>query len=153
MMPPAARILVVEDDPDLRDALALLFRQEGYEVTVAGEGQEALDVLRGAMPPHLIVLDLMMPGMDGFEFRVQQMQDPRVAAIPVIVLSGGGDVERKAAPLDAAACFHKTIDMPTLLAAVTRGVARTRRSASRQRRRHAAHASRKRAARGAGGVS
>src|SRR2546425_9329784 len=68
------RILVVEDDPDARDEMARVLRSEGYDVAAAGDGEEALAELRRAAPA-LILLDLMMPVMDGFEFRVRQMQD------------------------------------------------------------------------------
>src|ERR1043166_6147962 len=87
-------ILVVEDDPDVREALVLLLEREGYAVTSVNNGQEALEQLR-ATPSALILLDLMLPVMDGFEFRVHQLQDPALARVPVIVLSGGGDLTRK----------------------------------------------------------
>ena len=111
------RILVVEDDPDARDEMALVLRSEGYDVAAAGDGEQALAELRRAAPA-LILLDLMMPVMDGFEFRVRQMQDPELAGIPIIVLSGGWDVERKAAALGAAACLQKPVDPATLLETV-----------------------------------
>jgi len=73
-------ILLVEDDPDARDEMAWVLRREGYEVVAAADGQEALEVVRRETPA-LILLDLMMPVMDGFEFRVRQMQDPALAGI------------------------------------------------------------------------
>jgi CheY-like chemotaxis protein len=101
---PSERILLVEDDPDVRYSVTLVLQNEGYDVATAGDGREALEVLRRAAPA-LILLDLMMPVMDGFEFRVRQMQDPELARIPVIIFSGGSDLERKAATLHAAACL------------------------------------------------
>ena len=89
---PKEPILVVEDEPDLRDALTWVLRQEGYAVSAAANGREALDWLRGSSSPWLILLDLRMPLMDGFEFRVRQLQEPNLAAIPVVVLSAYGDV-------------------------------------------------------------
>src|SRR5437868_10288205 len=89
-------VLVVEDDPATRDALVVLLRHEGYPAECVNDGQEALARLRGGRPPSLVLLDLMLPVMDGFEFRVQQLQDPTLARIPVIVVSGGGDLARKA---------------------------------------------------------
>jgi CheY-like chemotaxis protein len=116
-------ILVVEDDPDVREAMALLLETEGYEVRTAAEGRDALDQLRSA-PAALVLLDLMMPVMDGFEFRTQQMQDPEIAEIPVIVISCGDELQRKAAVLRADACLRKPIPTPRLLELVARRVGR-----------------------------
>ena len=114
-------ILVVEDDPDVREALVLLLEREGYAVTSVNNGQEALEQLR-ATPSALILLDLMLPVMDGFEFRVHQLQDPALARVPVIVLSGGGDLTRKVEPLHVDACISKPLDLERLLALVARRV-------------------------------
>jgi CheY-like chemotaxis protein len=116
-------ILVVEDDPDVREAMALLLETEGYEVRTAAEGRDALDQLRSA-PAALVLLDLMMPVMDGFEFRTQQMQDPEIAEIPVIVISCGDELQRKAAILRADACLRKPIRTSRLLELVARRVGR-----------------------------
>jgi len=107
-------ILVVEDDPDVRDALRLVLEQAGYGVVCAAEGREALDRLRDCAP-SLILLDLMLPVMDGFEFRVQQLQDPAIAGIPVIVFSCGADIQEKVAPMRVAACLRKPVDVDALL--------------------------------------
>jgi CheY-like chemotaxis protein len=117
-MPPRSPVLVVEDDPEVRESLRRLLSDEGYEVTTAAEGQEALERLHARPHPCCVVLDLMMPNMDGFEFRVRQMEDPEVAAIPVIVLSAGGDVERKVAHLGVAVALTKPPDFDRLLASV-----------------------------------
>src|SRR5436190_19142440 len=90
----SAPVLIIEDDPDTRDALGELLSGEGYEVATAADGQEGLRRLGAPPRPCLVLLDLMLPAMDGFEFRVRQLEDPELAAIPVIVLLGGGDVER-----------------------------------------------------------
>jgi len=119
-----APVLIVEDDPDLRLALSRLLGDEGYEVVTAAEGQEALDRLRAPRRPCLVLLDLMMPNIDGFEFRVRQLEDPELAAIPVIVLSGGGNLEEKAAPLGAAASLTKPLDFDELLECVAAAVSR-----------------------------
>src|SRR2546426_10875554 len=112
----SAPVLIVEDDPEVRDALSQLFSDEGYQVTTAREGEEGLERLHARPHPCCVVLDLMLPNMDGFEFRVRQMGDPEVAAIPVIVLSAGGDVERKVAHLGVAAALTKPPDFDRLLA-------------------------------------
>ena len=121
MVAATQQILVVEDDPDVRDALVLLLEREGYTVTSANNGQEALERLRAA-PSALVLLDLMLPVMDGFEFRVQQLQDPALARVPVIVLSSGGDLSRKVEPLHVEACLSKPLDLERLLALVARRV-------------------------------
>ncbi len=114
-MPPRSPVLIVEDDPEVRESLRRLLSDEGYEVTTAAEGQEGLERLHAQPQPCCVVLDLMLPNMDGFEFRVRQMGDPEVAAIPVIVLSAGGDVERKVAHLGVAASLTKPPDFDRLL--------------------------------------
>jgi CheY-like chemotaxis protein len=108
-------VLVVEDDPGLRDALSIVLAQAGYAVKTAGDGVEALACLRSTSLLDLIVLDLMLPAMDGFEFRVHQLQDSDLAAIPVIVLSAGEDLERKAQRLGAIATLRKPFDPDALL--------------------------------------
>jgi CheY-like chemotaxis protein len=108
-------ILVVDDDPDVRDAIVELLEEVGYAVDAASDGLTALARLRAPAPPSLVLLDLMMPVMDGFEFRVQQLQDPRIAAIPVIVFSSGGDLGEKVARLRVDGCLTKPVDPEALL--------------------------------------
>lgn len=113
-------VLLVEDAEDLAHAFSVFIESEGYAVEVAREGQEALDKLEGGVRPCIIVLDLTMPGMDGFEFRARQRADPRFAGIPVLLHSGLGyavaDIER----LGAAACLTKPVDLMDLVAAIRR---------------------------------
>jgi two-component system chemotaxis response regulator CheY len=111
-------VLVVEDDPDTREALTEILQEEGYQVSAASQGEEALARLRGPVPPRVVILDLMMPVMDGFEFRVRQMEDPEIAGIPVIVLSCGEDLQRKAAALGMVVCLPKPVDVTRLLEVV-----------------------------------
>ncbi len=82
------RVLVVDDDRLLCEALETVLRLEGYGVATASEGQEALDRLRGGLDPCVILLDLSMPVKDGWQFRREQMEDANLARIPVIVCSG-----------------------------------------------------------------
>ena len=77
------RILVVDDDPDTRNLLQLVLELEGYAVDTAANGLDALQRAR-QVRPDVIVLDLMMPLMDGCGFRVAQLKDPRLAAVPVV---------------------------------------------------------------------
>jgi serine/threonine protein kinase len=81
-------VLVVDDDPNVQMALAIVLERQGLTVQVASNGLDALSVLRQGPLPQLILLDLMMPEMDGFQFLQMRQQDPAMAAIPVIVLSG-----------------------------------------------------------------
>lgn len=84
----ACRVLVVEDDNDLREMMAELLRMEGFEPDLATDGAEALLKLKtGPDHPHLILLDMMMPRMDGWTFCHQQSRDPGLADIPVVVVS------------------------------------------------------------------
>jgi CheY-like chemotaxis protein len=115
MLAGSGPILVVEDDPTSRTALVALLESRGYDVAAAADGEEALARLRAPEPPALVVLDLMLPVMDGFEFRTRQMQQPELAEIPVIVLSGGGDLDRKSGPLHVEACFQKPLEPDALL--------------------------------------
>ncbi len=96
-----ARILLVEDDVDLRSSLVEILTEEGYEVVCATNGEEALRRLGARAAPSAIVLDLCMPVMDGWTFRSRQRSDPRIAAIPTVVISasagyGSAEVERLA---------------------------------------------------------
>src|SRR6266700_5896943 len=112
------RILLVEDDPDIRVSLQSILTDDGFEVVACANGREALDRL-GAMPaPDLIILDLMMPVMDGWQFRIQQKNDPALAQIPVIAISA--DASSKAAAIDAAAYLNKPFDHARLMAAIDR---------------------------------
>ena len=81
------RVMVVEDDVDIRRGVVDALELEGYEVVEAGDGREALRKLRELARPAAIVLDLMMPGMNGWQFRDEQQRDPELARIPVIVVS------------------------------------------------------------------
>jgi CheY-like chemotaxis protein len=81
-------ILLAEDDDFSRDVLTQLLRAEGYHVTAVANGREALDCLRRADSPDLILLDLVMPVLDGWEFCRRHSRDPRLASIPVLVVSG-----------------------------------------------------------------
>jgi CheY-like chemotaxis protein len=115
---PRSCILIVEDDADLRDSLADLLTEEGYQVAGASNGQEALDYLRHAAPPCLILLDLMMPVMNGWEFCEQQQKDPALSTIPVAVVSGVRNALNRRATLNAVEYFQKPVDLTALLQTV-----------------------------------
>lgn len=108
-----AAVLVVDDERDIREAVSEVLADEGYEVFGAADGAEALSKLR-AHHPAVVLLDLMMPGMNGWEFRAAQQHDPEVSGIPVIVVSALG----KVAGLDAAEFLQKPFELDALLTAV-----------------------------------
>lgn len=108
-------ILIVDDDPDIRDTLTQILEDEGYRIFAAANGQEALACLRQAAAPDLILLDLMMPIMNGWQFRAEQRQDALLAGIPVVVISADGTVGDKARAIDAAGYLQKPIKLDLLL--------------------------------------
>jgi two-component system cell cycle sensor histidine kinase/response regulator CckA len=106
-------LLVVEDDADIRETLDGLLSMEGFRVTGCCNGREALDWLHASPKPDVILLDLMMPVMDGWQFRVAQKHDPELATIPVVALSA--DATAKAAAIDADAYLKKPVEYETLI--------------------------------------
>ncbi len=114
-MPP--RVLIVDDELDIRQAVAEVLAEEGYQVIVAGDGAEALAYLR-EFHPHLVLLDLMMPGMNGWQFRAAQKHDPdpECSNVPVVVLSA---LERDN-QIDADAYMQKPFGVDDLLSTVHR---------------------------------
>ena len=109
-------VLVVEDDTDVRDGLVAVLERAGYLVAQAGNGRDAL-MLAKAMRPSVILLDLMMPIMDGWQFRAIQRGDTAIRDVPVIVLSA---TVLKLEELRPAAALSKPFDLGTLLQAVDR---------------------------------
>ncbi len=83
-----ARVLVVEDDPDLRSLVEVRLGRVGHQVRAVGSGAEALEVLAAGRMPDIAVLDVLMPGMSGLELLEQLRQDPAYEALPVVFLSG-----------------------------------------------------------------
>jgi DNA-binding SARP family transcriptional activator len=114
----AGRILVIDDDTATRETLAELLRAEGYSVACAANGWEAINHLRRSLLPHVILLDLMMPVMDGWEFRRQQLQDSALAAIPVIVLSSVVDISQDASAPCGISYLPKPVDFCRLITLV-----------------------------------
>ena len=108
-------ILVVDDDPDTRDSLAEILGDEGYRVSGAQNGQDALTFLHTQKPPSLILLDMTMPEMDGWRFRLEQQKNPSLSAIPVVILSARQDIREAALTLGAADYLRKPIHVDSLL--------------------------------------
>src|SRR5262245_59290959 len=113
-------ILVVEDDPDLAQVVAEVLESAGYRTAIAGNGSEALDHLRASTQPDLILLDMMMPVMDGWTFREEQRKLPELASIPVVTVTADGDARGKAASIQAAGYVMKPITVDSLLDEVER---------------------------------
>jgi len=107
-------ILVVEDDDLLREAMVVELESHGFPVRTATNGEEALFALQRSPRPSLIMLDLMMPVMDGWKFRAHQLEDPDLASIPVIVLSARGDADRQGRALGVAGALSKPVDLDRL---------------------------------------
>lgn len=107
-------ILLVEDDELIRRAMQMVLEWEGFHIDCAVNGQEALDYLRAGNRPCLIVLDLMMPVLDGEQFRAQQSRDPELASIPVIVVSAAEFAEA----VSAAQHIRKPFQVQQLLDAI-----------------------------------
>lgn len=112
-------MLIVEDDADVLLALRHVLEAEGYEVATAANGRDALVALReGRALPGLILLDLWMPVMDGFEFRARQREDAALRDIPVLVISAAGPLLERVSELEAAGVLKKPLDMATLLGTI-----------------------------------
>ncbi|HUG56265.1 MAG TPA: response regulator [Candidatus Limnocylindrales bacterium] len=111
-------VLVVEDEPDLRQVLSELLREEGFAVTEAVDGVEALARCGEARVPELVVLDLMLPRLDGFEFIAAVRK--RGLAMPIIAMSASSEHLRTAQGLGIVAALHKPFLLETLLAEVQR---------------------------------
>ena len=114
-------ILVIDDDPPILEGLSELLEGEGYDVAVAGDGQAALEQLRRGLRPCAIVLDLMMPAMDGWDFRHEQLKDAELSGIPVIVVTATGFSETSVkAQLGVMEVVPKPLSPERLLAAIER---------------------------------
>lgn len=113
-------VLVVDDDKDIRETIAELLEEHGYGVAQAANGVDALLYLRHAPAPCVIILDLMMPFMDGMTFRSEQLQDASIADVPVIVLSADVAAKEKARHLNAFEGLRKPVGIDVLLSAVNR---------------------------------
>lgn len=116
------RVLIVEDDADLRETLADILLYEGYRVETAGNGQEGWARLAAEPYPALVLLDLMMPVMDGWDFRARQLRDPLVASVPVVLISAAEGIQQQAALLSANSFLAKPIDVSRLIDVVSRFV-------------------------------
>lgn len=117
--PRGGLVLVVDDDPDICETLQTVLEVSGYRVAAAANGREALAALRSGVRPCLVLLDLMMPVMNGMEFRAEQRADPSIASVPVVVVSGDHGATEKAMAMGLEG-LSKPIDIDVLLQVVGR---------------------------------
>jgi CheY-like chemotaxis protein len=110
-----AHILIVEDDEDAREAMVAFLEMKGYRAVPAGNGKEALDYLNRAPVPDLIILDLWMPVMNGWQFRQEQAKNPRLAKVPIVVVTALSD----RTDVDANEIIIKPVDVDHLLTTVS----------------------------------
>jgi two-component system chemotaxis response regulator CheY len=108
-------IMLVDDDDDIREIIAMVLQGEGYSTVEAPNGADALAILKGGARPPLILLDMMMPVLNGAEFLRCIRADPGLASIPVVVLSGDTAARHAAETLGAVACLPKPVELDTLL--------------------------------------
>ena len=113
-------VLVIDDDEDVRVALTELLEEEDFAATTAKDGREALDLLLGGFRPCAILLDLMMPGMNGWDFRMEQMRVPELAEIPVAVLSASFNAQSTLAEFGDVQFFAKPAPTSAIIAFVKR---------------------------------
>lgn len=113
-------VMIVDDDFDVRESITDVLEDEGYCVVSAVDGLDALAVLRRDPPPDLILLDWMMPRCDGAHFRAQQLQEPALASIPVVLLTADLRVQDKQRSLGTAGFLTKPVQLDDLLTTVER---------------------------------
>jgi CheY-like chemotaxis protein len=113
----APTVLVVDDDADIRQALREVLEEEGYTILEASHGREALDLLRNAgTKPNLLLLDLMMPTMDGWQLRSRLREDPSLAAIPIVIMTAHAGVLRAVTNVEPPTpVLSKPLDLDRLL--------------------------------------
>ncbi len=112
-------VLVVDDDADIRETIEEILTSEGFAVDTARNGIEALERLRVGLP-RLILLDLFMPGMDGIEFRRNQLADPMMAGVPTVVVSAADGLEHRVASLQLMGALEKPLHLDVLMQTVER---------------------------------
>jgi CheY-like chemotaxis protein len=112
-------ILVIDDDEGIRDGLTALLQDEGYHVTAVENGKKALDILASGPFPAVIILDLMMPVMDGAQFCAERSKCPRISSIPVILLTASS-LSNQTMTLPVSHWLRKPIEIENFLNLVQR---------------------------------
>lgn len=113
------KVLIVEDDPDTQEAFSTAIGDAGFDVMAVKDGREALDYLREGGRADAILLDLMMPRMDGWQFRRRQLADKKLAHIPVVVVSAARVARNSALGFGAAIFLGKPVQFDDLLGALS----------------------------------
>lgn len=108
-------VLIVEDDEDVREAIVEVLEDQRFTWIAAPNGAEALEALKGEPNPCIILLDLMMPVMDGWQFRRALLDDPLLAHVPVVILSAHADLQKTASSLNATAHLQKPLQLEKLM--------------------------------------
>jgi CheY-like chemotaxis protein len=116
--PPTHYVLVVDDNAAVREVMASALGGQGYRVGTAADGREALELLRRGPLPDVILLDLMMPGMDGWEFLRERRHDAALAAVPVLIISALNEDQARAMALGVAGHLQKPVELEELGAAL-----------------------------------
>src|SRR6476646_4398600 len=116
----ALLVLIIEDDEDIRIDLAEMLANRGYETSTARNGVEALEQLRSSSRPSVIILDLMMPTLNGWQLRDALATDPELSAIPILVISGASDLASAAAAIGAVGYLAKPFRIASLVELVNR---------------------------------
>lgn len=117
-------ILIIDDSQDIHELLGIFFKDEGYRISIAENGEEALKFLAETeFLPDLILLDLMMPIMDGYQFRIEQAKDFRLTKIPVVIMTAGSDVKINSIKSQAEGFLKKPFsDLDLLLSTVSSAI-------------------------------
>ncbi len=113
-------MLVVEDDEDLRSAIVDVLRDKGIKVAEAGDGLDALVWLHAHERPRMILLDLMMPRMDGIQFRTAQLAEPELASVPVVIMTASTAHQKLLDDAHVDEVIHKPVSVATLLSVTGR---------------------------------
>ncbi len=116
------RVLIIEDDVDIQYLLKAIFESENFSVESAHDGRTGLQLLDDGNLPDVILLDLMMPVMDGRAFRKAQLSNKKLAAIPTIIMTAGRDDPSLKRELNAYGYLQKPVDIETLLGTVSRAL-------------------------------
>ncbi len=116
----AKKILVIEDDTAIRELLVELLNSEGYEVLSAVHGQEGIDFLKNGSLPDVILMDLMMPVMDGYAFRTEQLKNSKWSTIPTIVMSAEAQAREKLKPYHVNDFLSKPVELDTILSTIAK---------------------------------
>jgi len=127
-------VLVVDDDAEIRQALAELLEDEEYAVLLAANGKEALDLIGRGMRPDVILLDVMMPVMDGWHFLSARLRHPDLVEVPIIIISAGQEAEREAHKVGVFEVAKKPLHVDDLIHRIEECRRRGRRNRADERR-------------------